>query len=110
ERMSELITETILPGTYIEVRAEGLLSIGAISTGNVGLIGTAEKGSTDLARITSYDQARALFGETGDWDPGAKENNLGLGRPAKLVFDNGAQTVYAMRVLDTATAAQATIT
>jgi hypothetical protein len=108
--MSELITETILPGTYIEVRTEGLLSIGAISTGNVGLIGTSEKGSTDLARITSYDQARALFGEPGEWDAGARENNLGLVRAAKLVFDNGAQTVYAMRVVDITTATQATIT
>ena len=106
--MSELITETILPGTYIEVRTEGLLSIGAIATGNVGLIGTAEKGSADLVRLTSYDQARGVFGEPGAWDPASKEQNIGLVRAAKLLFDNGAQTIYARRVMDTASAVAAT--
>jgi hypothetical protein len=42
--MSETITEMILPGTYIEVRAEGLISVGGISTGNIGVVGTASRG------------------------------------------------------------------
>ncbi len=45
--MTETITETILPGTYIEVRAEGLLAGGLISTGNVGILGTAEMGDAE---------------------------------------------------------------
>jgi tail sheath protein len=108
--MSELITETILPGTYIEVRAEGLLSVGAISVGNVGLIGTAEKGGPELARLTTYDETRARFGEAPDWDPAAREDNLSLVRAARLLFDNGAQTVYALRVMDPASAAAASFT
>ncbi|MGQ0643058.1 MAG: phage tail sheath subtilisin-like domain-containing protein, partial [Gemmatimonadaceae bacterium] len=106
--MSELITETILPGTYIEVRTEGLLSIGAISVGNVGLIGTAQRGDDSLARLTAYEEARARFGEAPDWNPADRDDNLSLTRAAKLLFDNGAQTVYAMRVYDPASAVSAT--
>jgi hypothetical protein len=106
--MSELITETILPGTYIEVRAEGLLSIGNIATGNVGLIGTSERGSSQLGILSSYSDALARFGQPGDWDPSAKENNLSLVRAAQLLFDNGATTVYAVRAFDESSAATAT--
>jgi hypothetical protein len=103
--MSELITETILPGTYIEVRAEGLLSIGAIATGNVGLVGTSDRGSTDLARLSSFADATARFGDPGEWDSNAKDANLSLVRAAQLLFDNGATTVYALRALDPASVA-----
>lgn len=108
--MSELITETILPGTYIEVRTEGLLSIGAISVGNVGLVGTAEKGDDTIVRLASYEEARARFGEAPEWNPADKDDNLSLVRAAKFLFDNGAQTVYALRVYDAATAVPATFT
>ena len=39
--MSETIGEMILPGTYIEVRSEGLIGVSGISTGNIGIVGTA---------------------------------------------------------------------
>ena len=32
--MSETIAEMVLPGTYIDVRAEGLIGVGGISTGS----------------------------------------------------------------------------
>lgn len=108
--MSEFITETILPGVYIEVRAEGLLSVGAISTGNVGVVGTAERGDAAVARLSSYDEARARFGDPGEWDSAGGDANLSLVRAAKLLFDNGAQTVYALRAFDEASAAAATFT
>lgn len=106
--MAEVITETILPGTYIEVRAEGLLTIGAIPTGNIGIIGTAEMGSSRIENLSSYDEGRAKFGEPGEWDPAAGNDNLNLVRALKLLFDNGASTVYAQRVFDPATAKAAT--
>jgi hypothetical protein len=106
--MSEVITETILPGTYIEVRAAGLLTVPAIATGNVGVIGTAEKGGTDFQVLSSYDDARAKFGEPGDWDPHGTDN-LSLVRALKFVFDNGALTVYARRVYDSGAAVAATL-
>lgn len=96
--MSETIVETILPGTYIEVRAEGLLSIGAIATGNVGVIGTAEKGSSKIETLSSFEDGKVKFGETAPWDPNADGNNLTLTRALKYLFGNGARTVFARRV------------
>ncbi|MGD2089590.1 MAG: phage tail sheath C-terminal domain-containing protein [Candidatus Aminicenantes bacterium] len=98
--MAEVITETILPGTYIEVRAEGLLTIGGISTGNVGIIGTAEKGNDKIEILSSFEQGRTKFGSQPPWDPNANGANLTLVRSLKFLFDNGARTVYAQRVLD----------
>src|SRR5215467_15293614 len=96
--MAEVITETILPGTYIEVRAEGLITIGAIATGNVGIVGTAERGGKDVTILSDYEEGRAAFGEPGSWDATLWDYNLSLVRALKLLFDNGALTVYARRV------------
>ena len=41
--MSESIAEMVIPGTYIEVRAEGLIGVGGIVTGNLGIVGTASR-------------------------------------------------------------------
>jgi hypothetical protein len=98
--MSETIVETILPGVYIEVRAEGLLTVGAISTGNVGVIGTAQKGGKKIENLSSFDDGRAKFGRATTWDPSANGSNMTLVRSLKLLFDNGARTVYARRVFD----------
>ena len=106
--MAEVITETILPGTYIEVRAEGLLTIGAIPTGNIGIIGTAEMGSSRIETLSSYEEGRARFGEPGEWDSNNPGDNLNLVRALKLLFDNGASTVYAQRVFDESSAKAAT--
>ena len=35
----------ILPGTYIRVRSEGLIGVAGISTGNIGVVGTASQGT-----------------------------------------------------------------
>ena len=61
--MSETITEMILPGTYIDVRAEGLIGVGGISTGNIGVVGTASRGTLNkVFVISSYSEALDLFG------------------------------------------------
>lgn len=100
--MAETITETILPGTYIEVRAEGLLSGGLISTGNIGIIGTAEKGDGAISTLSSFEEARARYGDAGAWDPaGGDAENVHLVRAMRYLFDNGARTVFAQRVFDT---------
>jgi Phage tail sheath C-terminal domain len=106
--MSEVITETILPGTYIEVRAEGLLTIGAIATGNIGIIGTAERGDDRIRTLSSFQEGRAAFGEAPSWDAALGDDNLSLVRALKLLFDNGAQTVFARRVFNAASAKPAT--
>ena len=109
--MAEVITEMILPGTYIEVRAEGLLTIGAIATGNVGVLGTAEMGNGSVQILSSFEEGRAKFGDSGAWDetdPQATEGNLTLVRALRLIFDNGGRTVYAKRVYDPKAAKPAT--
>ena len=35
------LSELAIPGTYIRVSAEGLVTAGAISTGNIGIVGSA---------------------------------------------------------------------
>ncbi|MCB0105106.1 MAG: phage tail sheath subtilisin-like domain-containing protein [Caldilineaceae bacterium] len=45
------VAEFVIPGTYVRVRAEGLISAGGISTGNVGIVGTARP--TDVLHAAS---------------------------------------------------------
>ncbi|MBI4873171.1 MAG: phage tail sheath subtilisin-like domain-containing protein [Acidobacteria bacterium] len=95
--MGEAITEMIIPGTYIEVRAEGLIGVSGIATGNVGVVGTAAKGPLDQAVIlSSFSEARETFGEPDGWVDGTKDE-LTLVRALQQVFDNGGSTVYAVR-------------
>ena len=89
----------IIPGTYITVLDEGLISVGAVSVGNVGVVGTAtlveeeaEEGTTpgDAAKrvytLSSFTEARELFKP-----PTPKETLL---KTLELLFGNGARTVY----------------
>lgn len=95
--MAESITEMIIPGTYIDVRAEGLIGVGGIATGNVGVVGTANKGTVDsVAILSSFAEAREVFGEYDAWVDG-KSDELTLVRALQQAFANGASTVYAVR-------------
>jgi len=95
--MAEAITEMIIPGTYIEVRSEGLIGVTGIATGNVGIVGTASKGTVKKAVVlSSFSEARETFGDYDGWVDGA-QNELTLVRALQLLFDNGASTVYAVR-------------
>lgn len=101
--MSETITEMILPGTYIEVRAEGLIGVGGISTGNIGVVGTAARGALNtLAVLSSYSEALDRFGPYDAWPAAAADqaNALTLTRTIEQLFRGGASTVYAVRVGD----------
>jgi len=95
--MSEAIGEMILPGTYIEVRAEGLIGVGGISTGNIGIVGTASKGPVGEVRILgSYSEALDLFGSYDRFSPTGTP--LTLTRALEQVFKGGGSTVYAVRI------------
>lgn len=97
--MSETIGETILPGTYIDVRSEGLIGVGGISEGNVGVVGTASRGPLNTVQILgSYAEALDTFGDYDRWDPAASPANLTLTRTLEQVFRGGASTVYAVRI------------
>jgi hypothetical protein len=109
--MAEAIAEMVLPGTYIEVRAEGLISAGAISTGNIGIVGTAARGPRNEVRaIGSYAEALDQFGAYDAFgSPTTADHPLTLTRALERAFGGGARNVFAVRVAngDPATASAA---
>ena len=93
----EAITEMIIPGTYIEVRAEGLIGVSGIATGNLGVVGTANMGPVGTVEIlSSFSDATAMFGAADPWT-GGTNNELTLVRALQQAFAGGASTVYAVR-------------
>ena len=111
--MSESIGEMILPGTYIDVRAEGLIGVGGIPTGNVGVVGTANRGPLDTVQILgSYTEALDTFGTYDAWPASSTDqaNALTLTRTLEQLFAGGASTVYAVRVAKPGSTAMATMT
>jgi len=97
------MAETILPGTYITVRDEGLITAGRIASGNIGIVGTAEKGPIETVQILgSFAEAKEIFGEKGS---SSDTNALTLIRALEFVFSNGGTNVYAVRAATSAAAA-----
>lgn len=98
--MSETIAEMILPGTYIEVRSEGLISVGSIATGNVGIVGTAARGPLNVARpIGSVAEAIDLFGPADLVSaPAEPPTPLSLVRAIQQVYAGGGSSIYAVRI------------
>jgi len=100
--------EMILPGTYIEVRAEKLIAPGPIAIGNIGIVGTARQGRladpndpTTVYNPTNIGEAREFFGNSDPLvDPArpAGTREFTLIRALELAFANGAQRVFAVRV------------
>ena len=100
------MSEIILPGTYIKVFDEGLISAGAISSGNIGIVGTANKGPVgEVQIIGSLSEAQEIFGSSGNWVDG-KSNELTLMRSLQQIYSNGGKTVYAVRIAKSAKAAE----
>lgn len=98
--MSEdfVLSELVIPGTYVRVRAEALISVGGISSGNIGIVGTANKGTGVTHTLSDYESAKSALGEYDALTTGA----LNLMRGIELLYQNGARTVYA-RALDPTT-------
>src|SRR4051812_33008811 len=94
--MAEAITEMVLPSTYIEVRAEGLIGVSGIVTGNVGVVGTASRGAIgEPVVLSTFTDARQIFGDYDPW-AGGTASELTLVRALQQVFGNGGSTVYAV--------------
>jgi len=83
--------EQIIPGTYIRVQAEALISAGGISSGNIGIVGTAAQGTGQTRVLTDYDTAQTTFGMYDAYSAGT----LNLTRGLEILFRTGAKTVYA---------------
>jgi hypothetical protein len=99
--------EQILPGTYITVRDEGLITAGRVVSGNIGIVGTASKGPVEQVVILgSFAEAREMFGEADPWT-GGSSNELTLIRSLELIYNNGGRTVYAVRAASNAVASAA---
>ncbi|HWS86834.1 MAG TPA: phage tail sheath C-terminal domain-containing protein [Pyrinomonadaceae bacterium] len=103
------MAEMIIPGTYISVRAEGLISAGRIATGVVGVVGTAMSGPIgEPVTLSGFADGRELFGLPDDYaQPDDGANPLSLVRSLALLYNNGASSVIAVRVAG-GTAASAT--
>lgn len=98
--MSESIAEMVIPGTYIEVRAEGLISVGGISTGNIGIVGSASRGPVNTPMLLgSYADAVDVFGF---YDSAVQASGgpvpLTLVRAIEQAFQGGASTVIGVRI------------
>jgi len=84
-------SEQIIPGVYVRVRAEGLISAGGISAGNIGIVGTAATGTGETLVLSDYDAARQAFGIYDAYSAAT----LNLVRSLEILFKNGARTIYA---------------
>ena len=99
------MAEIILPGTYITVRDEALISAGRVVSGNIGIVGTAAKGAVDELQIVgSFSEAKSVFGESDSWVDG-NSDELTLIRALEHIYNNGGKTVYAVRTAKAATKA-----
>jgi hypothetical protein len=78
------------------VRAEGLISAGGISTGTLGIVGTASTGLDLTHNLSDYEAARAALGAYDAYANGA--GTLNLTRALEIAYRNGARTVYARGV------------
>lgn len=105
------MAEMIIPGTYVTVRSEGLISAGRIATGIVGIMGTAMSGPVgEPVTLSGFAAGRELFGKPDDFQqPEDGSHPLSLVRSLALLYGNGASSVVAVRVAG-ASAARATFT
>jgi|GEM_PF-2862837 len=89
--------QVVIPGTFIRVQADALITAGGISTGNIGIVGTASQGLGETHLFSDYRTATETVGPY--------DATHHLTRGLELLFRAGARTVYA-RGLDPAAAAQ----
>jgi hypothetical protein len=88
--------DLVIPGVFVQVRAEGLIGAPAVSTGNIGLVGTSETAAGTTRLLSTYAEARTAFGDYDAFAGGAGKRNLV--RAAEVLYRNGAGTVFARAV------------
>jgi hypothetical protein len=104
------VAQSVIPGTYIDVRAGGLISAGGVSSGVVGIIGTARMGPVgEPVTLSGPAHARDVFGSA---DPFTRSEDTGypltLVRALELLYGNGASDVIAVWVAAPGTVQSAT--
>lgn len=88
----------VLPGTYIRVRSEGLISVGGISAGNIGIVGKSATGAGTTATLSSLPDAEVAFGAAAT----AAAGTLNLTAMIGELYRNGARTIFARAVAENA--------
>lgn len=100
------LAEFVVPGSFIRVRAEGLIGVGGVSSGNIGIVGTAqpplEQGENvadvlaalGTVSLGDYQTAVERFGRYDAVAAGQRN----LTRALEVLFANGARTVFARGV------------
>jgi phage tail sheath protein FI len=83
----------VIPGPYVQVRAEGLIGAPSVSTGNIGIVGTAAQGGGTTRLISTYAEALAAFASYDEF--GEDGNTLNLVRGLEVVYRNGGGSVFA---------------
>jgi phage tail sheath protein FI len=86
----------VVPGTYVQVRAEALIGGAAVSTGNIGVVGTAGTVPSSTELLSGYAEAVAAFGAYDAFAAGA--GTLNLTRATEIAYRNGAGVVFARAV------------
>ncbi|UBF27089.1 phage tail sheath subtilisin-like domain-containing protein [Kovacikia minuta CCNUW1] len=94
------MAEMIIPGTYIAVQSEGLISAGRVATGIVGVVGTAASGPIGVPiTLSGFANAREIFGLPDSFkQPEDGTHPLTLVRALEQLYNNGASSVVAVRV------------
>jgi hypothetical protein len=82
-----------IPGTYIRVLAEALISVGGVSTGNIAIVGTASDGEGETHLFSEYGEVADAVGAYDNYDDGA--GTLNLARGLEVAYGNGAGIVFA---------------
>ena len=93
----------VVPGTYVQVRAEALIGGAAVSTGNIGVVGTAATVPTETELLSGYAEAVAAFGAYDAFADGVGKHNLT--RALEIAYRNGAGVVFAHALAEDATEA-----
>src|SRR2546423_6509866 len=98
--MAETFTldSLVLPGPYVQVRAEALIAGAAVSTGNIGIVGTASSVPPDTEILSGFDDATNAFGAYDAFNGGTGAQNPT--RPPQIADRNGAGGTLARALPD----------
>jgi phage tail sheath protein FI len=88
------LSSLVLPGTYVQVRAEALIAGAAVSTGNIGIVGTAATTPDDTEILSGFDDALTAFGAYDAFSAGTQNLTRGL----EVAYRNGAGVIFARTV------------
>ncbi len=81
----------VIPGAYVQVRADALIAGAAVSTGNIGIVGTAGTVPTDTEILSGFDDAVNAFGAYDAFSSG----KLNITRGLELAYRNGGGVTFA---------------